>query len=129
MLLIDTILEAITGVIDKVVPDANVREQVKSQLAQQAYDWRKLELDDRDSARKREMALGDTTVRQLAWAYTGGYFALLTALLSGYVHIADSLADVLNVLLGVLTAGQYSVMQYYFGSSSGSVEKSKLLSR
>jgi hypothetical protein len=34
-----------------------------------------------------------------------------------------------DVLMGVLTAGQYSIMSYYFGSSHGSQQKDKVLDR
>ena len=127
MFLVDTILTSINTAVDKIFPDATVAEQVKAQIAASSVDWYKMEMADRDSARQREVALGDKTVRQLAWVYTGGYFALLGAILSGYVHPPESLGSVLDVLLGVLTAGQYSVLSYYFGSSSGSAEKSKIL--
>lgn len=118
--LIDTIVGAVGKVVDKVVPDANVREQVKLAVQQEALDWAKLDQADRDSARKREMAVQDPTVRRLAYIYTFGYFGCLGALLMGYVAIPVGMERLVDVLFGVLTAGQYSVMTYYFGSSHGS---------
>lgn len=129
MFLIDTILDSIKVVVDKVVPDADLREKVKMHVADQALEWYKMEASDRDSARKRETATQDHTTRQLAWVYTVGYFSLLGALLLGYVKMQPSLETVLDVLLGVLTAGQYSVLAYYFGSSSGSNDKTRLLGK
>lgn len=129
MLLVDTIIASVNSIIDKIFPDATVAAQVKAQLATNALDWYKLEQGDRESARAREIATQDHTVRHLAWVYTGGYFALLGALLSGYAVVPTGMTSVLDVLLGVLTAGQYSVLSYYFGSSSGSANKDKLLNK
>lgn len=129
MFLVDTIIASVNNVVDKIFPDATVAAQVKAQIAAQSVDWYKMEMQDRDSARQREIATQDKTVRQLAWVYTGGYFALLGAILSGYAVIPPNLTSVLDVLLGVLTAGQYSVLSYYFGSSSGSADKTKLMSK
>lgn len=129
MFLIDTVLQSVNTVIDKVFPDATVAAQVKAQLATSAIEWYKVEYADRDSARQRESATQDKTVRQLAWVYTGGYFALLGAILSGYAVVPPPLSSVVDVLLGVLTAGQYSVLSYYFGSSSGSANKDKFLQK
>lgn len=123
MILIDTIINAVNNVIDKIVPDANVREQVKSQIAAQAFEWAKLDASDRDSARKREIETKDTTTRELAYIYTIGYFGALGSLLFGLVHIPEGYERLVDVLFGVLTAGQYSVMTYYFGSSHSSRSK------
>ena len=127
MFLVDTILTSVNTVVDKIFPDATVAEQVKAQIAASSVDWYKMEMADRDSARQREVATQDKTVRQLAWVYTGGYFALLGIMLSGYIMIPPGMESVLDVLLGVLTAGQYSVLSYYFGSSNGSAIKDSKL--
>lgn len=128
MVIIDTILQGIDAILDKIIPDANVREQAKAAIKAQALDWYKLEISDRESARRRESETKDTTTKELAWVYTIGYFGMLGALLFGYVDIPDSQASLLDVLMGVLTAGQYSIMAYYFGSSRGSAAKDSTLS-
>ena len=127
MFLIDTILTSLNTVVDKIFPDATIREQVKAQIATQALEWYKLEAADRDSARRREVESKDTTTAQLAWVYTCGYFGMLGLLLMGWIHIPEAQTSLLDVLMGVLTAGQYSIMAYYFGSSSGSASKSAAL--
>ena len=88
-----------------------------------------LEVQDRQSARQREVETKDPTTRRLAYLYTSGYFGMLAALLSGYVTVPTDMKGLLDVLMGVLTAGQYSVMSYYFGSSHGSETKTALLGR
>lgn len=127
MIIVDTIIQAVEKVVDKIVPDANMREQVKMQLRAEALEWYKLDAADRDSARKREVETKDTTTRELAWIYTIGYFGMLAALLSGYVVVPAAQDSLLDVLMGVLTAGQYSIMAYYFGSSSGSAIKDTVI--
>lgn len=128
MFIVDTIINGITTVIDKVVPDANVREQIKAQLATQAFEWIKLETADRESARRREVDTKDPTTRELAYIYTIGYFGILVTLMSGLFTITSDMHGLMEVLMGVLTAGQYSVMAYYFGSSHGSAAKDNTLS-
>jgi len=128
MFIVDTVLASINKVVDKIFPDANIREQVKAQLATAALDWYKLEINDKESARKREVETKDSTTKELAWIYTAGYFGMLAALLFGLVEIPERMMSLLDVLMGVLTAGQYSIMAYYFGSSAGSQSKDTVLS-
>lgn len=125
--LIDGILNAIDSVLDKVVADANVRETTKAALKAQSLEWYKLAIQDRDSARRREVETKDPTTSRLAWVYTCGYFGTLTCILFGFVHPAPTQEELINILMGVLTAGQYSVLQYYFGSSHGSRETNATL--
>ena len=87
----------------------------------------KLEFADRDSARKREMSVQGYTMPALTTLYTGGYFGILISLLFGQVTIAPDMKGLLDVLMGVLTAGQYSILSYYYGSSQGSSDKNRLL--
>lgn len=129
MILVDTILNAIDGILDKIIPDANVREQVKAEIQQQKLDWFKLDAADRDSARKREVETKDTTTRELAYIYTFGYFGLIFCLFFGFVAVPDQMKGMADALMGVLTAGQYSIMAYYFGSSHGSSMKDVTLDR
>ena len=89
----------------------------------------KLEVQDRDSARKREMEVKDPTTHRLAYMYTVGYFGLLVAMFTGNISVPADMKGLLDVLMGVLTAGQYSVMSYYFGSSHGSAAKTEIMGR
>lgn len=96
-----------------------------------AKDMRALDIDlerigmqDRDSARKREMEVRDHTNRNMAYAYTLGYFSLL----AGVMHfgIKEEVAPLINVLIGILSASQAAIMGYYFGSSKSSTDKNHL---
>ena len=52
-----------------------------------------------------------------------GYFGILYMLFSGEVSISESQRDVVNILLGVLTAAVPQILSFWFGSSLGSKEK------
>lgn len=76
---------------------------------------------DRDSARKREVEVKDTTPRNLAYLITGGYFVVL-----GYTivyGIPDEGHDAILMLLGTLTTAWIGAVTYYHGSTSASRSK------
>jgi len=108
---------------------------VKIKAAEQAFQVRMRELDidlerihqaDRDGARKREAASGDTwTPRLLAIGITCGFFGVLSWLLAE--GKPETGGDALLVMLGALGGAWASVVAYYFGSSAGSREKTALL--
>jgi hypothetical protein len=90
-------------------------------------DMESLAVSDRDSARKREVSLGDKTTRNLAYAITGGFFGVLTYLLIGDVPTGSR--DILNIMLGSLGTAWVGVNAYYFGSTKGSQAKTELLAK
>ena len=83
-----------------------------------------LEVKDRDSARG--------LAKQNMWPqiilstlFIIGYFLVVGVLFSGVVVINDSIRDMSNILLGVLTANIPTIMAFWFGSSHGSKLKTK----
>jgi hypothetical protein len=85
----------------------------------------KLTNEDRDSARKRELAVRDWTPRMLACSVTIGFFGIL-----GYMSVRSvptGSKDMLNIMLGSLGAAWIAIVSYYFGSSSESSRKTDLL--
>lgn len=80
---------------------------------------------DRDSARKREVEVKDKTPRNLAYAITTGYFGMLVFMM--LVPIPQASRDIMNYMLGTLGTAWVASVTYYFGSTNGSFEKSKLL--
>lgn len=76
---------------------------------------------DRDSARKREIAIHDTTPRNLCYLITTGYFGVL-----GYIiayGIPAEGHDAILMLLGTLTTAWLGACTYYYGSTSNSKTK------
>lgn len=56
-----------------------------------------------------------------------GYFAVLIYLFSGSVKMNDDTKGILTLLLGLITREVPTIMQFWFGSSVGSKEKSEEL--
>ena len=81
-----------------------------------------LEVKDRDSARGLyKVNIWPQIV--LSAMFILGYFTIVYLLFSGGVDIKDSIRDVSNVLLGVMTAAIPQILNFWFGSSLGSKEK------
>lgn len=86
---------------------------------------KRLELNHADtaSARAREVALKDRTPKILAYSIVVGFFGVIGYLLAnGMASIADN--PIAMMLLGTLASAVTLVLGYYFGSSSGSKNKS-----
>ncbi len=102
-------------------------QEFKLNMQKLGVDIEKIAAEDRASARAREIAVRDRTPQILAFSYTLGYFALLFVVM--FHDLPDGAHDLLNTLIGVLSAAQVGIMTYYFGSSAGSARKTELLSK
>jgi hypothetical protein len=108
---------------------AELEQKVRQSLMDhQRMIW-ELEAKDRDSARQREVATGDPTTRRLAYLYTAGYFGIFVAMIGGYFRPEPDIKQLVDVLMAVLTAGQYSILAYYFGSSHSSQKKDETIDK
>jgi len=85
-----------------------------------------LAAQDRDSARVRETKVMDWTPRILAYVIVGAFVFVIITTLRGWSKVESALA---GTLIGYLSAKAEQVISYYFGSSAGSAEKTKLLSQ
>ena len=130
-MIIDAIAALAKTALDKVIPDANVREQVALQIAQQAYAELQLEIQDRASARQREMQVLDRTPSTLAFITVGGFLGITAFLILNLIWFQLSVAPeamaLIGSLSGYLSAKAELALAYYFGSSRGSTEKNLLL--
>ena len=93
---------------------------------QNVKDLEALAAGDRDSARQREMAVQDWTPRVLAYLVIGAFIGVVIGVLGGWGKADSVLA---GTLIGYLSAKAEQVIAYYFGSSSGSAEKTRLLAK
>lgn len=91
------------------------------------HDMEQLAVNDRDSARKREMTVQDKTPRNLAYAITTGFFGILVGLM--FVKMPNGNKEILYVMLGSLGTAWAGVTAYYFGSTRGSQVKTDLLAK
>ena len=80
---------------------------------------------DRASARLREIAVKDRIPAILAIGVTLGFFSLLAVFC--FRELPQSSATILNIMVGSLGTAWAGVISYYFGSSSGSADKSRTI--
>ena len=94
----------------------------KVRMRELGFKEEELHVRDRESA--REMAKVNMKPQVvLSVLYTLGYIFVLGIFLHGDVTIAASVKAEFNMVLGVLTAAQVQIMNFWFGSSSGSKQK------
>ena len=99
-----------------------IDNEFKIKMRDLNIDVFELESKDRDSARGLyRVNVWPQIV--LSAIFIIGYFAILYMLFSGEVSISESQRDVVNILLGVLTAAVPQILSFWFGSSLGSKEK------
>jgi hypothetical protein len=95
-----------------------------------AEETKRLETDarDRESARQREMALKDNTTKILALLVVVMAATAATAVLGGWVEgLKDPItAALVGSIIGSVFTALNQVLQYYFGSSSGSARKDQI---
>ena len=100
--------------------------ELKKQAQSMGLDFAKLTVEDRKSARDMQMSTKSLLVPSLAVIIVGAFIAVVFATLGGYAVIDSVLA---GTLIGYLSAKAEQVVNFYFGSSSGSKEKTELLSK
>lgn len=117
----------------KYIPKATPEDLLKVKEAEDKFvtDMAKLGIDiltletkDRDSARARESAIKDSTPRVLAYITTVAFLVVCVFILGGWTKTDSVLA---GTVIGYVAANAQQVMAYYFGSSSGSDLKTRLM--
>lgn len=131
------------GQIETAITEAQIKDQeALAKLKQAEYDF-KLQMEqlgfdniekmeaiaaaDRASARAREIAVRDHTPQILAYAVTIGFFGLLILMM--FRQLPAGSENIASIMLGALTTQLSSVYSYFFGSSSGSAAKTRLLAQ
>lgn len=99
----------------------------KKQMAQLGVDMEKIHAADRDSARKRQAETKDKVPAILAAVLLLGFFGIL-----GYIlleGLPEAGGEAILLLLGALAGAFGQVVNFYFGSSSGSSKKNELIAK
>jgi hypothetical protein len=86
-----------------------------------------LEIEDRESARQLAIEKGIKVQAGLSLAYTAGYFGTLATFILGWAEPSADTQGMITTLIGALGAAQISILQFWFGSSRGSKEKTEAL--
>ncbi len=129
-------------VVDRIWPDATEKQKAEAAqiIAEMAHDETmfKSEVEDRASARDRESAVATSAdapyINKVIVPILAGGVLVLSFLLFGLVVfdnavIDPSRKDIVIYILGVLSAIDTQIIAYYFGSSSGSVQKSDFMEK
>jgi hypothetical protein len=122
-----------TGKVEDFLLSARPEELADLKQAELEFEAHMRELDvdleeiaasDRDSARELAKSRGIAPQVFMSAIYTVGYFGVLYAFMSGALAVAQEYQSMFNGLLGVLSAAQIQVVNFWFGSSAGSKAKS-----
>lgn len=126
--------EAITEVIQSGTMTAEQIEAVKKADADLKVKMKELDIKleevaaaDRDSARKMQIQNRSWIPAVLTVLTVGGFFWLLIGSAMGTFALTGS--DIMMLLLGVLARETAGVYAYWFGSSSGSAQKTEMLKK
>lgn len=116
-----------TGGADALLKLKQADQDFAVKMREMDIDIEKINAADRDSARKREISLGDWTPRVLAFIFVIGFFvAQYIVFTSG---VPDANRELIARVLGTLDASLVMILTYYFGSSAGSAKKNETIGK
>lgn len=127
-------------IVDRIWPDATEKQKAEAQaaIAELAHNETLFskEVEDRDSARQREASIATSDAAPTLNKIITPVLAIGTIVLSFilfYIVAFDTSVfsnankDIIIYILGVLSAIDTQIIGYYFGSSSGSTEKTRTI--
>jgi len=100
--------------------------ELKKQAQSMNLDFAKLTVEDRKSARDMQIATKSMLVPSLAIIIVSAFIGVVIATLGGYAKVESVLA---GTLIGYLSAKAEQVVNFYFGSSAGSKEKTDIIAK
>ena len=127
-----------TGSVEDFLLSANPEALKELKLADKEFaremkaldvDLEEIAFKDRDSARELAKSRGIAPQALMSGIYTVGYFGVLYAFMSGAIDVGESYQSMFNGLLGVLSAAQIQVVNFWFGSSAGSKAKTDAMAK
>lgn len=118
-------------ILDKVIPDPKEREAAKLKLEELRVngelDEIKIHADDRASARQMQAQTRSYAPSILAGVVLLSAFAIIIYTLSGNVSLTGESGLLIGTIVGGVMGYVTQVLNYYFGSSSGSAEKNNTI--
>jgi|TARA_R100001015_G_C4615666_1_gene171696 hypothetical protein len=108
------------GIVKNIISkDDNLTQEEKTELHNQVVELYKLEVDDRDSARNREIEVSKTKTFDFLFNLTGlvglGSFAFLVYAIV-FLQIPEHNKEIWIHLIGITEGIVLSIVGYYFGS-------------
>lgn len=114
--------------------------QVLAQLKKAEHDFKvemkslgveleKVHAGDRGSARSLAKQKGFTPQALISVVFVSGFVGILYLLFFSPVEFNAGQRELASILLGILAAGLNQIMNFWFGSSSGSKEKTEAMAR
>lgn len=85
----------------------------------------RIDAGDRASARARQQAMHDWTPSALGALIIVGFFVVMAAMVSH--RLPQGMETEMSIMLGALATMTAAVVNYFFGSSAGSKEKTRLM--
>lgn len=97
--------------------------EFKTKMKELGVDLERVHAGDRASA--RDLAKSTTLLPQavLAGVFVLGFVVVMYAVFTGSVTLEGSTQQAAFILLGILSAGMTQILNFFFGSSAGSKEK------
>lgn len=124
----DAIAEAIEGATaDQLIALKRADHDFDIALRQAAVEEHRIDAGDRASARERQSKMDDWTPSILGALIIAGFFLTLAVMVAR--RLPEGAETEFSIMLGALATMTAAVVNYFFGSSAGSREKTKLLSR
>ena len=119
----------------QLVGGGKVLEQLRQAEKQFAVELRKLDIEisaidaaDRASARHRQQKLKDSCPNIMGLMVLTGFFVTVGFVLTyGLDHLSSTTAAFAGTMVGYVSAKADQVIAYFFGSSSGSREKTRAM--
>jgi hypothetical protein len=135
--LADQFTDGDTGKVEDYILGASPEQLKQVKLADLDFKVALRELDiaeeqlhagDRDSARSMAASTSTTPQVIMSAVYTVGYFGTLYMFMTGHIAVPAAYASMFTGMLGVLSAAQIQIINFWFGSSSGSKQKTAAMS-
>jgi hypothetical protein len=124
----DALAEAVeSATADQLIALKRADHDFEIALRQAAVEEQKIDAGDRASARDRQAKMEDWTPSVLGALIIAGFFLTLGVMVAR--RLPDGAETEFSIMLGALATMTAAVVNYFFGSSAGSREKTKLLSQ
>jgi len=102
-----------------------VEQEFQVALRQASVEEHRIDAGDRADARERQTAMDDWTPSILGALVIAGFFSVLAAMLMR--ALPAGMETEFAIMLGALATMTAAVVNYFFGSSAGSKEKTRMI--